>query len=83
MLTTTKKFKMVFEIYKSLDSVFKIDLGETRVPNFLNWECVRKIKTYWEILWTLHVSSSKYITSNVFFNENNDLCFILKEWKNS
>ena len=39
------------------------------------------LEKFYEI--TLHISVSRYVTSNAFFNGISDMCCLLNEWKSN
>ncbi|XP_058003981.1 zinc finger BED domain-containing protein RICESLEEPER 2-like [Hevea brasiliensis] len=82
MLNTTQKYERAFERYESQEPMFMLELGENGVPDFHDWSECRKMAEMFSHFYelTLHISSSRYVTSNMFFGEISDLAFILNQW---
>jgi hypothetical protein len=86
MLHTAEKFERAFERYEDVEPHFKLELiGDNGVPNSMDYDTVRKMANllgqFYEL--TLRISGSLYMTSNIFFNEINDVDYVLQEWEKS
>lgn len=88
MLSSALKFENAFDRYATVDPYFKIDLQSSEgngVPDSLEWEYIGKIVEFlghfYEL--TLRISGSRYVTSNIFFDEISSVDCLLQEWKSS
>ncbi|XP_021600728.1 zinc finger BED domain-containing protein RICESLEEPER 3-like [Manihot esculenta] len=86
-LTPIKKVRDAVR-YATVDPYFKIDLQSSEgngVPDSLEWEYIGKIVEFlghfYEL--TLRISGSRYVTSNIFFDEISSVDCLLQEWKSS
>ena len=63
--------------------MFRADLGD--VPDYLDWESVKKLVKMLEHFYflTLRVSGSQYVTATSLFSEFYKLHCTLNEWKES
>lgn len=88
MLSSALKFENAFDRYATVDPYFKIDLQSSEgngVPDSLEWEYIGKIVEFlghfYEL--TLRISGSRYVISNIFFDEISSVDCLLQEWKSS
>ncbi|KAG8651936.1 hypothetical protein MANES_06G036850v8 [Manihot esculenta] len=88
MLSSALKFENAFDRYATVDPYFKIDLQSCEgngVPDSLEWEYIGKIVEFlghfYEL--TLRIYGSRYVTSNIFFDEISSVDCLLQEWKSS
>ncbi|KAG8634406.1 hypothetical protein MANES_17G029905v8 [Manihot esculenta] len=87
MLRTAKKFENAFDRFATIDPCFKFDLVSGKecddVPDSLDWDYIRKIVDFLGHFYdlTLKISGSRYVTSNIFFDEISSVDCLLQEWK--
>ena len=81
MLKIASTYEKAFQFYEEHESNFRLDLGDN-VPTYKDLEYVKQyvkfLHHFYEL--TLRISSSQYITANLFFNEIFDLLCTLNEW---
>lgn len=83
MLDAALKHEKVWKRYEKEDRVFSIDLAEGNgVPDSSDWANARKLNTFLRHFYefTLKISGSKYVTSNLFYHELVALNGTLKSW---
>ncbi|KAG8657803.1 hypothetical protein MANES_03G090444v8 [Manihot esculenta] len=89
MLRTAEKFENAFDRFATIDPCFKFDLVSGKecdgVPDSLDWDYIRKIVDFLGHFYdlTLKISGSRYVTSNIFFDEISSIDCLLQEWKMS
>ncbi|KAF2294186.1 hypothetical protein GH714_008074 [Hevea brasiliensis] len=86
MLNVAQKFENAFDRYVTIDPCFKFDLQSSDgLPYSLDWENVRRLVDllghFYDL--TLRISGSRYVTSNIFFNEISSVDCLLQEWQGS
>ncbi|CAN1280512.1 Putative AC transposase [Linum perenne] len=71
MLQAAEKYETAFEMYALSDRQFRIDLISKGVPDEDDWNDARRIMGFLKCFYdfTLKVSGSSYVTSNLFFPE--------------
>ncbi|KAF2308598.1 hypothetical protein GH714_011172 [Hevea brasiliensis] len=75
-----------FSKYAIIDPCFKLDLqSDDGLPDSLDWEHVRRVVDFLSHFYdlTLRISGSRYVTSNIFFNEISSVDCLLQEWQGS
>ncbi|KAF2292745.1 hypothetical protein GH714_027826 [Hevea brasiliensis] len=82
----SKKFENAFDRYATVDPCFKLDLQSgDGLLDCLDWENVRRVIDllghFYDL--TLRISGSRYVTSNIFFNEISSVDCLLQEWQGS
>ncbi|KAF2294845.1 hypothetical protein GH714_021438 [Hevea brasiliensis] len=86
MLNAAQKFENAFDRYATIDPCFKFDLQSSDgLPDSLDWENVRRLVDFLGHFYdlTLRISGSRYVTSNIFFNEISSINCLLQEWQGS
>ncbi|CAN1338975.1 Zinc finger BED domain-containing protein RICESLEEPER 2 [Linum perenne] len=88
MLQAAEKYETAFEMYALSDRQFRIDLiskASLGVPDEDDWNDARRIMGFLKCFYdfTLKVSGSSYVTSNLFFPEVVILYRMLKMWEGS
>ncbi|KAF2289250.1 hypothetical protein GH714_032126 [Hevea brasiliensis] len=86
MLNVAQKFENAFDRYATIDPCFKFDLQSSDgLPDSLDWENVRRLVDFLGHFYdlTLRISGSRYVTSNIFFNEISSVDCLLQEWQGS
>ncbi|CAN1303262.1 Zinc finger BED domain-containing protein RICESLEEPER 2 [Linum perenne] len=88
MLQAAEKYETAFEMYALSNRQFRIDLISTAslgVPDEDDWNDARRIMGFLKCFYdfTLKVSRSSYVTSNLFFPEVVILYRMLKMWEGS
>ncbi|CAN1338973.1 Zinc finger BED domain-containing protein RICESLEEPER 2 [Linum perenne] len=85
MLQAAEKYETAFEMYALSDRQFRIDLISKGVPDEDDWNDARRIMGFLKCFYdfTLKVSGSSYVTSNLFFPEVVILYRMLKMWEGS
>ncbi|CAN1280506.1 Zinc finger BED domain-containing protein RICESLEEPER 2 [Linum perenne] len=88
MLQAAEKYETAFEMYALSDRQFRIDLiskASLGVPDEDDWNDARRIMGFLKCFYdfTLKVSGSSYVTSNLFFPEIVILYRMLKMWEGS
>ncbi|CAN0875623.1 Zinc finger BED domain-containing protein RICESLEEPER 1 [Linum grandiflorum] len=86
MLQAVEKFETTFEMYSLSDRQYRVDLVfKFGVPDKDDWEEARRmmgfLKQFYDF--TMKVSGSSYVTSNLFFPEVVILYHLLKKWEGS
>ena len=68
MLKIACLFDKVFEKFEECDHAYRTNLGDD-VPDFMDWLSVKQLVDFLEkfYLMTLRISSSHYVTANIFF----------------
>lgn len=83
MLDAALKHEKVWKRYEKEDRIFAIDLAEENgVPDANDWSNARKLHTFLRHFYefTVKISGSKYVTSNLFYDEPVALNGTLKSW---
>ncbi|KAF2322117.1 hypothetical protein GH714_006967 [Hevea brasiliensis] len=90
MFVEGEGFKEFMEVtqprYATIDPCFKFDLQSSDgLPDSLDWENVRRLVDFLGHFYdlTLRISGSRYVTSNIFFNEISSVDCLLQEWQGS
>ncbi|CAN1278852.1 Zinc finger BED domain-containing protein RICESLEEPER 2 [Linum perenne] len=85
MLQAAEKYETAFEMYALSDRQFRIDLISKGVPDEDDWNDARRIMRFLKCFYdfTLKVSGSSYVTSNLFFPDVVILYRMLKMWEGS
>ncbi|CAN1278856.1 Zinc finger BED domain-containing protein RICESLEEPER 2 [Linum perenne] len=86
MLQAAEKYETAFEMYALSDRQFRIDLiSKVGVPDEDDWNDARRIMRFLKCFYdfTLKVSGSSYVTSNLFFPDVVILYRMLKMWEGS
>ncbi|CAL1385330.1 unnamed protein product [Linum trigynum] len=83
MLQSAVKYEHAFDLYRLSYKQFKNDLeAKSGIPDIHDWESARRMMKFLEQFYhfTLKVSGSQYITSNLFLPEVGNLYNLLKSW---
>ncbi|KAF2303060.1 hypothetical protein GH714_013118 [Hevea brasiliensis] len=86
MLNATQKFENAFDRYATVDPCFKLNLQSSDgLLDSLDWEHFRRVVDFLGHSYdpTLRISRSRYVTSNIFFNEISSVDCLLQEWQGS